>query len=140
MKRLLIAAAAIAIAAGSQALAQSATITVSPEQRTTIKQYVVKERIKPVTLRQKVTVGGVLPSDVELAAVPETWGPSFRSYRYIYSDDRVMLVKKYLRSFDLGCIKHSNLTENSYCTLWNLGKGLVDEILIPPAIKLPLPS
>jgi hypothetical protein len=33
-----------------------------------------------------------VPSDVELVAVPSEWGPSLTKYRYVYSNDRVMLV------------------------------------------------
>jgi hypothetical protein len=39
-----------------------------------------------------VTVGATLPADVELAPVPPTWGPSFSSYRYVYTGDDVVLV------------------------------------------------
>ena len=63
-----------------------------PEQRTIIKDYVVKEKIRPHKLQSRVTVGATLPADVELAPVPETWGPSFRSYRYVYTGDDVVLV------------------------------------------------
>jgi hypothetical protein len=37
-------------------------------------------------------VGGRVPADVELEAVPADWGPSLTKYRYVYSDDRVILV------------------------------------------------
>ena len=74
----------------TQAIAQ--TVVVSPEQRTTIREYVVKEKIRPHHLQSRVTVGATLPADVELAPVPETWGPSFHSYRYIYTGDDVVLV------------------------------------------------
>jgi hypothetical protein len=95
MKRSIVAGvAAIAILASGQAIAQSATITISPDQRTTIKQYVVKERLKPVTVRERVTVGATVPTDVELVAVPESWAvPAARDYRYFYSDDRVVFVE-----------------------------------------------
>jgi hypothetical protein len=33
-----------------------------------------------------------VPTDVELAAVPSDWGPSLTQYRYVYSNDRVLLV------------------------------------------------
>jgi hypothetical protein len=29
---------------------------------------------------------------VELVAVPSDWGPSLTKYRYVYSDNRVLLV------------------------------------------------
>ena len=86
------AAAALGILISGQAFAQSTTVVVSPEQRTAIKQYVVKEKIRPVTVREKLAVGVKVPADVELVAVPSAWGPSFSRYRYIYSDDRVMFV------------------------------------------------
>jgi hypothetical protein len=95
MKRTLIAgAAAVAVLASSQILsAQTATIEIAPEQRTRIKEYVVKEKVKPVTLKERVTVGATLPADVELVAVPETWGPSVTKYRYVNWDNRVVLVE-----------------------------------------------
>ena len=93
MKRALIAGvAATAILTGSQVLAQSVSVTLEPDQRTRIKEYVVKERVGPVTLRERVTVGATLPADVELRTVPETWGPSVSRYRYIYSGDNIYFV------------------------------------------------
>ena len=95
MKRTLIAgAAAIAVLASGEILsAQTTTIEIAPEQRTRIKEYVVKEKVKPVTVKERVTVGATLPADVELVAVPETWGPSVSKYRYVYSDNHVVLVE-----------------------------------------------
>jgi hypothetical protein len=43
--------------------------------------------------KERVTVGATLPADVELAPVPQTWGPSVSKYRYVYSDNHVMLVE-----------------------------------------------
>ena len=104
MKRALIAVAAIALTVGgSNALfAQGvgvqvgpigAGISFAPEQRTRIKEYVVKERVAPVTVRERLTVGAKLPADVELRAVPSDWGPSVSKYRYVYSDNRVYFVE-----------------------------------------------
>lgn len=89
MKCLVISTIAIALLA-PHAMAQ--TIVVAPEQRTIIRDYVVKEKVRPYKLQSRVIVGSTLPADVELAPVPETWGPSFRSYRYIYTGDDVVLV------------------------------------------------
>lgn len=89
MKALYIAGFAAALFT-TQAFAQA--VVISPEQRTTIKEYVVKEKVRPHRLQSRVTVGATLPADVELAPVPETWGPSFHSYRYIYTGDDVVLV------------------------------------------------
>ena len=95
MKKMLIAGtAAIAVLASSQILsAQTTTIEIAPEQRTRIKEYVVKEKVRPITVKERVSVGATLPADVELVAVPETWGPSVSRYRYVYSDDHVVLVE-----------------------------------------------
>jgi hypothetical protein len=103
MKRALLAGIAILALAGS-AVAQSttvtttapsvgATVTIAPEQRTKIKQYVVQQKVKPITLKERVTVGATLPADVELVAVPSDWGPEVTKYRYVYSGDHVVLVE-----------------------------------------------
>ena len=60
--------------------------------RTVIKEYVMKEKVRPYQFQSRVTVGATLPAEVELAPIPETWGPAFRSYRYVYTGDDVILV------------------------------------------------
>jgi len=93
MKRqMMAAAAALALFVGSQALAQSVSIDLAPDQRTRIKQYVVKEKVRPYMAKERVTVGSTLPADVELHSVPSDWGPSVSRYRYVYSNDRVHFV------------------------------------------------
>ena len=77
----------------SGAFAQTATVELGPEQRTKIKQYVTTERVAPVTLKEKVTVGAPLPADVRLRPVPAAWGPSVSKYKYIYSDNHVYFVE-----------------------------------------------
>ena len=89
MKQIILGAALAAVLA-TPLVAQ--TVVIAPEQRTAIKEYVVKEKIRPHKLQSRVTVGATLPADIELAPVPETWGPTFRSYRYIYTGDDVVLV------------------------------------------------
>ena len=103
MKRLLIAGAILltlsvisptfAQGVGVQVGPVGAGISFAPEQRTRIKEYVVKERVAPVTVRERVTIGAKLPADVELRAVPTDWGPSVSKYRYIHSDNRVYFVE-----------------------------------------------
>jgi catalase (peroxidase I) len=99
MRRVLIAASAVAILAGTQAFAQTVgvgpaeTVIIEPEQRTVRREYVGKERVAPVTVKERISVGGRLPADVELRTVPPTWGPKFSKYRYVYSDERVYLVE-----------------------------------------------
>jgi hypothetical protein len=93
MKRTAIAGAtALALMMSGQAMAQTVSIDLAPEQRTRIKEYVVKERVAPVTIRERVAVGATIPAGVELRAVPDTWGPSVSRYRYVYHDDNVVLV------------------------------------------------
>ena len=64
MKRALMAASVIAVFAGAPAFAQTVgvgpaeTIIVEPEQRTVIKEYVVKERVAPVRVKERISVGG----------------------------------------------------------------------------------
>ena len=88
----IIAATAAALVIGGQALAQ--TVVIAPEQRTAIKEYVMKERVRPQPnkLESRVKVGATIPNDVELAPVPEIWGPSFRPYRYVYTGEDIILV------------------------------------------------
>ena len=103
MKRLLLASVAVlAISASSPSFAQGvgvqvgpigAGISFAPEQRTVIKEYVVKERVPAATIRERVTVGGKLPADVELRTVPADWGQSVSKYRYVHSDNRVYFVE-----------------------------------------------
>jgi hypothetical protein len=69
-----------------------ATVQIEPEHRTKIKTYVTEHKIRPVETREKISVGGRVPNDVELEAVPSDWGPSLTKYRYVYSGERVMLV------------------------------------------------
>jgi hypothetical protein len=45
-----------------------------------------------VTTQERIVVGAKVPASVELEAVPADWGPSVSKYRYVYSNDRVMLV------------------------------------------------
>lgn len=89
MKALYVAGFAAALFT-TQAFAQA--VVIAPEQRTVIRDYVVKEKIRPHRFQSRVTVGATLPAEVELAPVPETWGPTFRSYRYVYTGDDVVLV------------------------------------------------
>jgi hypothetical protein len=100
VRRMLLAAvAALTIASPVSGLAQSvgvqvgpvgAGITFAPEQRTQIREYVVRQRVAPV--RERVTVGTRLPADVELRTVPSDWGPSVTRYRYVYANDNVYFV------------------------------------------------
>ena len=52
------------------------TVVIEPEQRTVIREYVVKERVAPVTVKERLSVGATLPADVELRTAPSAWGLS----------------------------------------------------------------
>ena len=94
MKRIVVAGvSALILGLAGQAIAQSVTVEIGPQERTRIKEYVVKEKVSPVRVQERVTVGAVLPADVELRTVPADWGPSVSKYRYIYSGDNVVLVE-----------------------------------------------
>jgi hypothetical protein len=88
-----VAATVLSVAFGAQALAQQVSIEVAPPMRTSIKEYVVKEKIAPVTIKEKVAVGAALPSEVAFLPVPTTWGPDLVKYHYVYHDNRVVLVE-----------------------------------------------
>src|SRR5436309_15430397 len=84
MKQLLILAAAASLTA-TMANAQTTVtttghagtaVTIEPESRTKIRTYITEHKIRPVETRERIVVGGRLPSDVELEAVPQDWGPS----------------------------------------------------------------
>ena len=101
MRKLLLISAAVALLS-TGAMAQSsvttttgtwhATVQIEPEYRTKIRTYVTEHKVRPVVTKEKIIMGGTVPNDVELEAVPSDWGPSLTRYRYVYSGDRVMLV------------------------------------------------
>jgi len=69
------------------------SVQIEPEYRTRIKSYVTEKKLRPVTTKERIVVGSPVPADVELEAVPSDWGPSLtKKYRYVYSNNRVMLV------------------------------------------------
>lgn len=90
-RALMIGAAAVSLLASSQAIAQT-TVVIEPDQRLKIREYVVKQHVSPVTIRERVTVGATVPADVELMPVPAEWGVA-RGHRYFYWNDRVVLVE-----------------------------------------------
>jgi hypothetical protein len=111
MKRLWMAGiAAAAMVAGTSAMAQdeappgamektttttTTTWTVRPEERTVIHDYVVKEKVRPEAVKEEITVGAPVPTEVELQPVPEaiyTKVPEARRYQYFDWDGRVVFV------------------------------------------------
>lgn len=100
MKKILMIAAAASLLA-TAATAQTTVTTgvaggavqIEPQYRTKIKSYITEKRIRPVTTQERIVVGAKVPASVELEAVPADWGPSVSKYRYVYSNDRIMLVE-----------------------------------------------
>jgi hypothetical protein len=70
----------------------NAAVQIEPQYRTKIKSYITEHKVHPVATKEKIVVGARVPADVDLVAVPSDWGPSLAKYRYVYSNDRVMLV------------------------------------------------
>jgi hypothetical protein len=96
MKHLGYACAAVAVLAGGYAMAQDATLTIEPAHRTIIKQYVVKEHIRPAPIKETVTVGTVLPEDVTLQPVPSAWAttiPEVSGYEYVDWNGKIVFVQ-----------------------------------------------
>ena len=103
MKRLFMAGiAAAAVIAGTSAMAQdeapagamqktttttTTTWTVRPEERTVIHDYIGKARVRPEVVKEDVTIGVPVPTDVELQPVPEeVYAKVPESQRYEYFD------------------------------------------------------
>lgn len=107
MKRLFLAGvAAAAVIAATSAMAQdeappgpppgavektttttTTTWTVRPEERTVIHDYIERARVRPEAVKEEVTVGAPVPTDVELQPVPqEIYARVPESQRYQYFD------------------------------------------------------
>ena len=100
MKSVFTLAVASAILSVGYAIAQDATVTIEPAHRTIIHQYVVKERVRPVRLKETVNVGAVIPTDVALQPVPEAWTtevPEVAKYQYFDWDGKVVFVEPQTR-------------------------------------------
>ncbi|MGO4571772.1 DUF1236 domain-containing protein [Microvirga sp. 2TAF3] len=69
------------------------SITIAPEKRTIIHQQL--STAKPVTVKEKVTVGWTVPETVTLQPVPDTIVtevPTVKGYQYFRYNDEVVLV------------------------------------------------
>jgi hypothetical protein len=95
MKNLLLAGVAAALLVGGTAMAADATLVITPEHRTFFKEYVVKQHVAPVRVRETVRVGTALPSGVELMPVPQeviTTAPELQPYQYFDWNGKIVLV------------------------------------------------
>lgn len=67
-----------------------ATVVISPEERTTIREYVVKQKRPSVRVQERVVVGATLPQDVELYTIEGP--PTVTRYRYSVVNEQPVLV------------------------------------------------
>ena len=86
---------ALMLGSASSASAQSAYAVsdLGPKERAYIIDYVLKERIRPAILEERISMGATVPLNVELQKVPADWAPSVQPFLYFISDDRVHLVE-----------------------------------------------
>ena len=78
-----------------QTTTTTTTWTVKPEERTVIHDYVVKERVRPERVKEEISVGMPVPTDVEMQPVPEEIYekvPEARNYQYFDWNGRVVFV------------------------------------------------
>lgn len=82
--------AATLLAGISYATAQD-TIIITPEQRTVVREYVVREKIDPITGgTYEVAVGSVLPPEVELRKLAiDDFG---NQYEFVVTDRGTLVV------------------------------------------------
>jgi len=100
MKHLLIAGAAAALLASGYSMAQDATLTIEPAHRTIIKNYIVKEHVRPEKVKETIAVGATVPADVTLAPVPDTLiteVPEVRNYQYFDWNGKIVFVEPQTR-------------------------------------------
>ena len=104
MKRAVLAAVtAVAFFGSAHAFAQTVgvrppdtdtRINVTPEHRTVIKQHVAKENVSSIAVKEQITVGDTFPSkEVQLRDMPPDLGAAMSKYRYVYANDKVVLVE-----------------------------------------------
>jgi hypothetical protein len=68
---------------------------IKPEQKTVIKQTIVKENIRPQKVDVQIRVGARVPRTVVLHPLPPTiieLYPAYRPYRFVMVDDNTILV------------------------------------------------
>jgi hypothetical protein len=104
--RLSVLAAGLLFLAG-MGIAAAQTVVITPEQETVVRDYVVAQRVEPVTLPADIVVteGTVLPETVEVRVleVPEIEV----QYAYLVVDRRIVLVDPVTRRI-VRIIDHGN--------------------------------
>ena len=78
------------VGAGVGAVAGGALGSISAQDQTYVRGYVVEHRRPSVSVEGDVVVGGTLPRQVEI--YPVEGNPAFANYRYTWVNDRAVLV------------------------------------------------
>src|SRR5688572_18934938 len=74
---------------------KQARVDIKPEQKTVIKQTIVRENIRPQKIDVQVRVGVRIPQSVVLYSLPPTIieiYPAYRPYKFVMVDDNTILV------------------------------------------------
>lgn len=83
-------AAGLLISTAGYAAAQS-TVIITPEQRTVVREYVVREHVDPPpAVDYDISVGSIIPDTVEVQRLD---GRDLgREYEYVYTDRGTLLI------------------------------------------------
>lgn len=96
MRKTIVASAfAAALAAGSSLALGQVVIDLTPEVRTEFRQYVVKEKVKPVKVKKELRVDAEVPADITLSPLPPfivKQYPDYATYRYVTVGERIYVV------------------------------------------------
>jgi hypothetical protein len=65
---------------------------IAPDQRSYIRDQVLRERVRPMIGDPQIRLGGTVPTNVELRPVPADWALPLQRLFYFISDDRVHFV------------------------------------------------
>ncbi len=80
---------------GAKAKQREASRKLQPQQKTVIKETIVKRNVRPARINFSLNVGTVVPRDVVLYDLPPIIievAPDYRGYKYILADDDTILV------------------------------------------------
>ena len=83
----------VALAAlSSPVAAEPQAVALSRQERAQMKAFVVKEKIRPADLAEKVTVGSIVPGVVLLRPPPAGWPSKVARFQYIIQGKDIVLV------------------------------------------------
>lgn len=84
-------AAGVLFSTAGYAAAQD-TIVITPEQRTVVREYVVREHVDPApSIDYDITVGSIIPDTIEVRKLGVS--DLGRDYDYVYTDRGTVLVE-----------------------------------------------